>query len=420
MTASTPSTTAPDASTFDVDRIRADFPILSRTINGKPLVYLDNAATSQHPRAMIDAITNYYENTNANIHRGVHTLSMEATDAFEQARDRVRGFLNAERPEDVIFVRGATEGVNLVAQAWARTTMQPGDEVVITTMEHHANIVPWHLLREQHGVVVKVAPIDDRGVLDLDALDRLITERTKLVGVVHVSNALGTVNPVKQIAEMAHARGAKVLVDGAQATPHLPVDVRELGADFYVVSAHKMFGPTGVGALYMPYDLQDETPPYQGGGEMILSVSFDEIVYNRPPHKFEAGTPDISGVVGWGATIDYLNEIGMSNIAAYEHDLAEYGRTQLAEVPGLRFIGEAPDRASVLSFVMDGAHPHDIGTFLDQDGIAIRTGHHCAQPVMTRFGIPATARASVAFYNTRAELDTLAASLRKVAEVFGG
>ena len=403
---------------FDVQTARKDFPILQDTAHGKPLVFLDSAASAQKPRAVLEAMTNLYSHSYANIHRGVYELSMRATDAFEEAREKVRAFLGAPEAREIVFVRGATEGINLVASTFGRTRVSEGDEILITHMEHHANIVPWQMLCEQTGAVLRVAPIDDDGALLVDEFEKLLTPRTKLAAVVHVSNALGTVNPVRELVELAHARGVPVLVDGAQAVPHQRVDVRELGCDFYVFSSHKVFGPSGVGALWGKAEHLEAMPPYQGGGEMILSVSFEKTVYNEIPHKFEAGTPDIAGVVGLGAAIDYVNGLGLDAIAAHERELLAYGTERLLEVPGLRLIGTAPHKASVLSFVLDGVHPHDIGTILDQEGICVRTGHHCAQPVMERFGIPATARASLALYNDESDVDRLVAALGKVREVF--
>jgi cysteine desulfurase/selenocysteine lyase len=404
---------------LDIQKIRADFPILSQKIRGKPLVYLDNAATTQKPRAVLDAIKAYYETENSNIHRGVHTLSERATKSYENARLKARAFLNAADAREIVFVRGATEGINLVAHSFGRTHLRPGDEVLVTAMEHHSNIVPWQILRDERGIVLKVAPIDDDGSVKLDELEKLLSPKTRLVSVAHVSNALGTVNPVKRIVEMAHGRGIPVLVDGAQAAPHLRIDVQDLGCDFYVFSGHKVYGPTGIGVLYGKAHLLEELPPYQGGGEMILSVTFEKTVYNRIPHKFEAGTPNIEGVIGLGAALDYLTGLGLDAVAAHEEALLEHGTKVLSAVPGLKIIGTAPEKAGVISFVLDGIHPHDIGTILDREGIAIRTGHHCAQPVMERFGIPATARASFGVYNTTEEIDALAAGLKKVSEVFG-
>jgi cysteine desulfurase / selenocysteine lyase len=403
---------------FDVDRVRNDFPILSRPINGKKLVYLDNAATSQKPETVIGAITRYYEQQNANIHRGVHYLSAQATDAHEAARQAVQRFLNAADVREIIFVRGATEAINLVAHTYGRTHVGEGDEVLITAMEHHSNIVPWQILCEEKRAHLKVAPINDHGEVRLDAFAKLLGPRTKIVAVTHVSNALGTVNPIRHMIELAHAVNVPVLVDGAQAVPHLSVDVRALDCDFYAFSGHKVYGPTGIGVLYGKAALLEAMPPYQTGGEMISSVTFEKTTYNKLPFKFEAGTPDIAGAIGLHAALEYLNDLGMNNVAAHEHDLLDYATEAVAAIPGVRLIGTALERASVLSFVLEGVHPHDIGTILDQKGIAVRTGHHCAQPVMDRFGIPATARASFALYNTRDEVDTLVQGIRKVKEVF--
>ena len=403
---------------FDVLRIRQDFPILKRKIRGKPLVYLDNAASSQKPKAVIDAITRLYSEDYANVHRGVHELSQRSTEAYEGARLKVRRFINAGSEREIIFVRGATEAVNLVAQTYGRVQVRAGDEVLITTMEHHSNIVPWQILCEEKGAHLRVAPINDRGELILDELEKLLGPKTRLLALAHVSNALGTINPVQEIIRMAHQRDVPVLLDGAQAVPHMAIDVRELDVDFYAFSSHKMFGPSGVGVLYGKEALLEAMPPYQSGGDMISSVSFEKTTYNRLPYKFEAGTPNIADVVGLGAAIDYLDGIGMEAIGAYEHELLDYGTQALSEIPGLELVGTAREKAAVLSFTLEGIHPHDVGTILDQDGIAVRTGHHCAQPVMDRFGIPATARASLAFYNTKAELDALVAGIHKVIEVF--
>ena len=406
------------AAALDVKRLREDFPILQRTVRGRPLVYLDNAATTQKPRAVIEAVTRYYAEENANIHRGVHLLSELATSAYEGVREKVRSFLHAADAREIVFVRGTTEAINLVASSFGRGRVGAGDEVLVTAMEHHSNIVPWQMLCEEKGAQLRVAPIDDRGVLEMDAFERLIGPRTRLVAVSHVSNALGTVNPVREIVAMAHARGVPVLLDGAQAVAHQRVDVQALGCDFYAFSGHKLFGPTGIGVLYGRADLLEAMPPWQGGGDMIASVTFEKTTYNAIPFKFEAGTPHVAGVIGLGAAIDYVRSVGTERIAAWEEALLAHGTALLEAVPGVRLIGTAPEKAAVLSFVLEGVHAHDVGTILDQDGIAIRTGHHCAQPVMDRFGIPATARASLAFYNTIEELDALAAGLRKVAEVF--
>ncbi|PWT79309.1 MAG: cysteine desulfurase CsdA, partial [Acidobacteria bacterium] len=381
----------PSTSAFDVQKIRADFPILSQVVNDKPLVYLDNAATSQKPRVVIDAVTRYYESGNANVHRGVHFLSQHATNEYEATREAVRRFMNAADASEIIFVRGTTEGINLVAQSYGRSVVQPGDEILITAMEHHSNIVPWQILSQEKGAHLRVAPINDAGELLLDEFARLLTDRTKIVALPHVSNALGTINPISEIIDLAHRHKAVVLVDGAQAAPHIAVDVEALDADFYVFSSHKMYGPTGVGVLYGKSALLNRMPPYQSGGDMISSVTFDKTLYNKLPHKFEAGTPDISGVIALGAAIDYITRLGIDRIAAHEHDLLVYATEAVCAVPGIRLVGTAKDKAAVLSFVMDDIHPHDIGTILDQQGIAIRTGHHCAQPVMERFGVPATA-----------------------------
>jgi len=406
------------AAGLDLARIRADFPILAERINGKPLVYLDNAATSQKPLLVLDAIANYYEHMNANIHRGVHTLSVRATEAHDAARLTVKRFINAADTREVIFVRGATEAINLVAQTYGRRHVAAGDEVLITAMEHHSNIVPWQILCEDKGAHLKVAPIDDRGELLLDEFARLIGPRTKIVAVTQVSNALGTILPLREMIELAHHRGVPVLVDGAQAVPHFAVDVQALDADFYAFSGHKVYGPTGIGVLYGKRALLNAMPPYQGGGDMIRSVTFEKTTYNDLPWKFEAGTPDIAGAIALGAALEYITGLGMDNIAAHEHDLLAYATQAVGAIPGVQLIGTARERAGVLSFVLDGVHPHDLGTILDREGIAIRTGHHCAQPVMKRFGIPATARASFAVYNTKAEVDALVAGIRTAREVF--
>lgn len=403
---------------FDVKRVRADFPILQRKVNGQPLVYLDNAATAQKPSVVIKRLQEYYESLNANVHRGVHTLSQEATDAYEEARELVRGFIGAAESREIIFVRGTTEGINLVAESFGRMNFHRGDEIVVSALEHHSNIVPWQLACEHFGSILKVIPMDDRGELIMDEYEKLLTNRTKLVAVGHVSNALGTVNPVAEIISIAHRRGIRVLVDGAQAVPHQTVDVAALDADFYAFSGHKMFGPTGIGVLYGKATLLDSMPPYQGGGEMIKSVSFEKTTYNGLPHKFEAGTPNIAGAVGLGAAVKYLNQFDRHELSSYEDQLLRYATEKLGSIESVRIVGTAKEKAGVLSFVMEHVHPHDIGTVLDAEGIAIRTGHHCAQPVMQRFNIPATARASFAFYNTMEEADLLAAGIRKVHEVF--
>jgi cysteine desulfurase/selenocysteine lyase len=403
---------------LDVEKVRGDFPILSRLVHGKKLVYLDNAATSQKPRAVIDAISGYYENDNSNIHRGVHFLSGLATEAHDHARGTVQKFINAADSCEVVFTRGTTEAINLVAQTYGRAHVSAGDEVLITAMEHHSNIVPWQILCEEKKARLRVAPIDDRGELLLGEFEKLLTPRTKIVAVTHVSNALGTINPVAAIVEMAHGRNIPVLVDGAQAIPHLRVDVQALDCDFYTFSSHKVYGPMGIGVLYGKASLLESMPPYQGGGDMISSVTFEKTTYNKLPYKFEAGTPDVAGAIGLGAAIDYVNHLGRENVAAYEHELLTYATHTLSAIPGLRLIGTAREKTGALSFVLEDIHPHDIGTILDQQGIAIRTGHHCAQPVMKRFGIPATARASFAVYNTKEEIDALAAGIQKVREVF--
>jgi cysteine desulfurase/selenocysteine lyase len=404
---------------FDIERIRADFPILQQKVHGHPLVYLDNAATSQKPRAVIDAIVGYYERDNANIHRGVHYLSERATEEFENARKTVQNFLHAALSSEIIFVRSATEAINLVAQTYGRAHVGAGDEVVITAMEHHSNIVPWQMLCEEKGAKLRVAPINDEGELILEEFERLLGPKTKLVSVGHVSNALGTINPLKQMIKLAHAKNIPVLVDGAQAVPRLPANVQDLDCNFYVFSGHKTYGPTGIGILYGKQALLEAMPPYQGGGDMISSVTFEKTIYNKVPHKFEAGTPDMSGAVGLRAAIEYLNSLGMENIEKYEHELLTYATAKVAALPGVRVIGTAKEKAGVLSFVIEGVHPHDVGTILDQEGIAIRTGHHCAQPVMDRFKIDATARASFGLYNTKEEIDALVKGIKKVQEVFG-
>jgi cysteine desulfurase/selenocysteine lyase len=403
---------------FDVEKVRRDFPILSRDVRGKKLVYLDNAATSQKPRAVIDAISRYYEEGNANVHRGVHFLSEHATGEHERARRTVQKFINGAHASEIIFVRGTTEAINLVAQTYGRAHVGAGDEVLITAMEHHSNIVPWQMLCEEKGAKLRVAPINDKGELMLPEFEKLLGPRTRIVAVAHVSNALGTVNPLARIVELAHRRNIPVLVDGAQAVPHMKVDVQALDCDFYTFSSHKMFGPMGVGILYGKAALLEAMPPYQGGGEMISSVTFEKTLYNKLPFKFEAGTPDVSGAIGLGAAIEYMNEVGLDRIAEYEHELVAYATQKIPAIPGVHLIGTAQERAGVVSFVIDRIHPHDIGTILDQEGIAIRTGHHCAQPIMQRFGIPATARASFAFYNTKEEVDALAQGILKVKEVF--
>ena len=405
-------------SSLDVEKIRQDFPILHQEVNGKPLAYLDNAATSQKPTQVIEALDKYYKEDNANIHRGVHTLSERATIDYEQARGKVRSFINANSEKEIIFVRGATEGINLIAQSYGRNKLKTGDEIIISEMEHHSNIVPWQLLCEQTGAILKIIPINDSGELILEEFEKLLSPKTKLVSIAHISNALGTINPIQTIIDRAHEHNAVVIIDGAQATPHTIVDVQALDCDFYVFSGHKLFGPTGIGVLYGKAHLLEAMPPWQGGGDMIKMVSFEKTLYNDLPYKFEAGTPHIAGVIGLGAAIDYVSATGLEAIAAHEHELLEYATEKILEVKGLRLIGTAQQKTSILSFVIDSIHPHDIGTILDHEGIAIRTGHHCAMPVMTHFNVPATARASFAFYNTFEEVDRLIQALGKAREVF--
>ena len=415
--AATPRADAAPAG-LDARALRAQVPILSRLVRGKPLVYLDNAATTQKPKAVLEAMDAYYERHNANVHRGVHLLSQEATEAFEAAREAVRGFVNAASTKEVVFTRGTTEAINLVAQSWGRANLRPGDEIVVTAMEHHSNIVPWQLVAKATGAVLKAAPIDDAGDLPLDAFARTLSERTRLVAVTHVSNALGTVVPVREVVRLARERGAVVLVDGAQAAAHVPIDVRALDADFYAFSGHKVYGPTGIGALYGKEALLAAMPPWQGGGDMIRTVSFEGSTWNELPYKFEAGTPDVAGAVGLHAAIGWLQGIGVERAAAHEAALLARGTEVLQGVPGVRLVGTAPHKASVLSFTVEGVHPHDVGTILDLEGVAIRTGHHCAQPVMARFGLPATARASLAVYNVESDLEALRRGLEKVRETF--
>jgi cysteine desulfurase/selenocysteine lyase len=404
---------------LNVADLRKDFPILHQEINGRPLAYLDNAATAQKPQAVIDAIRNYYEHDNANVHRGVHQLSERATKAYEGAREKIANFVNAGPDRSLVFTRGNTEAINLVAQSYGRSFLQEGDEILITHMEHHSNIVPWQIVSQQTGAKLKVAPINESGELIMEEFTKLVTDRTKLIGVVHVSNALGTINPVEDIIALAHQRDIPVLVDGAQATPHQRVDLEKLDADFYTIAGHKMFGPTGIGALIAKNELLEKMPPWQGGGDMIRMVTFEKSLFAPVPTKFEAGTPSIAEAVGLGATVDYLDSIGMDTIAAYEAELLDYGTQRLGEIDGLRFIGTAARKAGVISFVLDGVHPHDIGTIVDQHGVAIRTGHHCAMPVMDFFNVPATARASFAFYNTRDEIDRLAEALEECKRMLG-
>jgi len=403
---------------IDLTAVRRDFPILSRQVHGKPLVYLDNAASSQKPRSVIEAERRLYEEYYANVHRGVHSLSMESTDAYEAGRVKAQKFLNAASTREIVFTRGTTEAINLVAATFGRAQVKAGDEILVSGLEHHSNIVPWQMLCEDKGARLRSVPINDDGEVILEELAKRLTPRTRLLGMAHVSNALGTINPVAQIIEMAHARGVPVLLDGAQAAPHVAVDVQSLGCDFYAFSGHKIYGPSGIGVLYGKASLLEEMPPYQGGGDMILSVSFEKTTYNELPYKFEAGTPNIAGVVGLGAALDWATGIGLDRIAAHEHALLEYGTRRLLEIPGLRIIGTAREKAAVLSFVMDGVHPHDMGTVLDYEGVAVRTGHHCAQPVMERFGVPATTRASLAVYNTKQEIDVLVAGIEKAREMF--
>ena len=404
---------------YDVRAVRADFPILNERVHGKPLVYLDNAATTHKPQRVLDALNHYYEHDNANIHRGVHLLSERATHAYEQARGKVQKFLNAAKSNEIIYVRNATEGINLVAQTYGRRNISEGDEIIISAMEHHCNIVPWQMLCEEKGAKLRVIPMNDAGELILEEYEKLISPRTKFVSIVHMSNALGTINPVQQMIETAHAHGIPVLVDAAQSAYHIPLDVQALDCEFLVFSGHKLYGPTGIGVLYGKEEFLNAMPPWMGGGDMIRSVTFEKTTYNVLPYKFEAGTPHIAGGIGLGAAIDYLNELGMDRLAVHEHELLEYGTDALQTVPGLTLIGTAKEKASVFSFILDGVHPHDIGTILDQEGIAVRTGHHCAQPVMQRYSIPATARASLACYNTKEEIDILVRGLHRVAEVMG-
>jgi cysteine desulfurase/selenocysteine lyase len=406
------------AAGFDVDKVRADFPVLKQNIHGMPLVYLDSAATAQKPFAVIDAIRRFHEVDCANIHRGVHELSQRSTAAYEETRAKAKRFLNARSKDQLIFVRGTTEGINLVSNSWGRQNVKAGDEIIISAMEHHSNIVPWQLLCQEKDAKLRVIPMNERGELLMEEYEKLLNPRTRMVAVTHVSNALGTINPVKQIIDMAHAAGAVTLIDGAQAAPHIAVDLQALDADFYTFSGHKVVGPTGIGILYGRKSLLNAMPPYQGGGDMIKVVTFEKTTYADLPYKFEAGTPNIAGGIGLGAALDYIGRLGIEAIAAYEHALLEYGTEALSRIPGLRLIGTAREKASVLSFVMEGIHPHDIGTLLDRQGIAVRTGHHCAQPVMDFFDVPATTRASLAFYNTFGEIDALVAGLQKVKEVF--
>lgn len=408
-----------NTSAFDVEKYRADFPVLKEQVKGKPLVYLDNAATAQKPRQVIETLDTYYREYNSNIHRGVHSLSQKATEVYESAREKVKTFVNANSSNEIIFVRGATEAINLVAQSFGRDTIGADDEIIITEMEHHSNIVPWQLLCEQTGAKLHYIPINDAGELIIEEYEKLLNEKTSLVAVGHISNALGTINPIKNIIDKAHTVGAKVLIDGAQAVPHTKVDVQKLDCDFYVFSGHKLFGPTGIGVLYGKESILDSMPPYQGGGDMIQTVSMMKSTFNALPHKFEAGTPHIAGVIGLGAAIDYVNELDLDLASEYENELLEYANEQAASISDFMFVGTAKNKTSILSFTLGRIHPHDIGTILDDEGVAIRAGHHCAMPIMERFGIPATARASFAFYNTREEVDVLITAIDKCINVFG-
>ena len=420
MSTITRASRAPDTTAWDVQRLRQDFPALHQSVHGKPLVYLDNAATTQKPQVVIDTLTAYYTRDNANIHRGVHLLSERATDAYENARRHIQRHLNAASPREIVFVRQATEAINLVAASLGRTIVGAGDEIVISAIEHHANIVPWQMLCEEKGARLKVVPVDDRGDLIMDEYARLLGPRTRLVAITQVSNALGTITPVEELIRLAHRENIPVLVDGAQAAPHQAVDVRALDCDFFVFSGHKTYGPTGIGVLYGKEAWLERMPPYQGGGDMIKMVTFEKTIYNDLPYKFEAGTPHIAGAIGLATALDYLDELGLDRVAAWEHELLEYGTELLQAVPGVRLIGTARRKAAVLSFVLDGVHPHDVGTVLDHEGVAVRAGHHCAMPVMERFGVPATVRASLGLYNTPAELETLAAAVRTAREIIGG
>ena len=418
MTAAADMAKAGDAETYDVERIRADFPILSQRVYDKPLVYLDNGASAQKPRAVIDSIGHTYGTEYANVHRGVHYMSQRATDAMEGAREKVRAFLNAGDAREIIFVRGATEGINLVASSWGRKNLRPGDEIILSVMEHHSNIVPWQLVCEDTGAVLRVAPIDDDGQLIMTAFEELFSPRTRLVTMTHVSNALGTVTPIGEIIALSHRHGVPVLVDGCQAVPHMTVDVQALDADFYVFSGHKLYGPSGVGVLYGKAELLEAMPPYEGGGEMIDTVTFEKTTFAGLPHKFEAGTPHIAGIIALGAAVDYIGGIGLASIGEYEDGLLAYATGRLRAHNSVRIIGTARDKTAIISFMVDGVHPHDVGTILDREGVAVRTGHHCAQPVMDRYDVPATVRASFGLYNTRAEVDVLIAALGRVQEIF--
>lgn len=404
---------------LDVAKVRADFPILSETVYGKPLTFLDTAASAQKPRAVIEAETRLYEGYYANIHRGVYKFSQDATEAYEATRETVKNFVGAKKSKECIFVRGATEGINLVAQTWGRANLAEGDEIILSTMEHHSNIVPWQMVAEERGAVIKVIPIHDDGSLDMDAYKALLTDRTKMVAVAHISNSIGIMNPVKEIIRLAHEAGALTLIDGCQAAPHLKIDVQDLDADFYAFSAHKAYGPTGVGVIYGKEDLLDRMPPWQGGGDMISTVTFEKTTYNDLPHKFEAGTPNIAGGIAMNAALNYITALGHENIAAHEHALLDYATKQLSAMNSLRIIGTAKEKGALISFTMEHAHPHDIGTILDRQGIAVRAGHHCAQPVMDRFGVPGTVRASFGIYNDKDDVDRLVAGLQKVTDIFG-
>jgi cysteine desulfurase / selenocysteine lyase len=404
---------------FDIERVRADFPILAETVYGKPLVYLDSAASAQKPRQVIDAITRTYETEYANVHRGVHYMSQRATDSMEGAREKIRAFINAADTREIIFVRGATEGINLVAACWGRQNLTPGDEIIVSEIEHHSNIVPWQLIGEQTGATLKVVPVDDAGCLIMESFEKLFSARTRMVAITHVSNALGTVTPIEEIIRTAHAHNVPVLVDGCQAAPHMALDMQALDADFYVFSGHKIYGPSGIGVLYGKADLLEAMPPYQGGGEMIDTVTFAKSTYADLPFKFEAGTPHIAGVIALGAAVDYLNALGFEAIAAHEHALLEYATEQLGAINSIRLIGTAPEKAGIISFLLGDVHPHDVGTILDREGIAVRTGHHCAQPVMDRYDIAATVRASFGLYNSRDDVDALVRSIARVQEIFG-
>jgi cysteine desulfurase/selenocysteine lyase len=403
---------------LDVEKIRADFPILHTVVRGKPLIYLDNGATTQKPKQVIEAVRRYYERENANIHRGVHYLSQVATESYESVREKIRAFINAREAREIVFVRGTTEAINLVARSYGASHLTQGDEVVISAMEHHSNIVPWQMICEEKGARLKIIPINDAGELVMESLPALLSPRVKLLAITHISNALGTINPVQEIVALAHERGIPVLVDGAQAIAHTAVDVQALGCDFYAFSGHKVFGPTGIGVLYGRAELLESMPPYQGGGDMIASVTFEKTLYNEIPYKFEAGTPHIAGVVGLGAALDYVQSIGLGNIAVYEKQLLEYATNRLEAFDDVHILGRARSKAALISFNIEGVHPHDVGTILDQYGVAVRTGHHCAQPVMDRYGVPATVRASFALYNTFHEIDVLVEALAKVREVF--